>query len=176
MSCSDAAFPSQEARGQGAKSSFTHIQRKQASPEGRSLEPESLDPEYAQGMRSRSDSGVSHQKREAAKAALMKKLEDKDYGGPSLDRSRYMALRDIPIQGNPRQTEEYRRLCKEAVGDGDEPDKGRYAYLRAEGFPIVRQVFSRGPGCLWLPGTASSRGKPLYEATSLGRTERTLNG
>jgi hypothetical protein len=43
----------------------------------------------------------------------------KNYDGPTLDTSRYLTMRKSKLEGNPRQTEEYRRLCRDAVGVGD---------------------------------------------------------
>ena len=52
----------------------------------------------------------------------MKKLKKGDYSGPTLDRSRYLVLRNTAIAGNPRQTEEYRDKCC-----CQEPSSGRVA-------------------------------------------------
>ena len=57
------------------------------------------------------------------------------------------------MSGNPRQTEEYRKECREAVGVGEVPDKERYAHLGEHDFEPVRWVVSRGSGCMWLPDT-----------------------
>ena len=83
----------------------------------------------------------------------MEKLAKKDYAGPVLDRSRYLAMRNLTIKGNPRQTEEYRKMCMEAVGVGDKPDDNRYPHLSGQDFDVVRWVVSRGSGCMWLPDT-----------------------
>ncbi len=81
----------------------------------------------------------------------MRKLKSGDYSGPVLDRSRYLTLRNQTVQGNPRQTEEYRKLCREAVGVGDQPDMQRYAHLEEPDFDVIRWVVDRGSGCFWLP-------------------------
>jgi hypothetical protein len=62
-------------------------------------------------------------------------------------------MRNITLKGNPRQTEEYRKLCREAVGVGATPDMERYAHLKETDIPVIRWVVSRGSGCMWLPDT-----------------------
>eukprot|EP00973_Karenia_brevis_P025199 3475826-Karenia_brevis.AAC.1 len=64
----------------------------------------------------------------------MEKLRQGDYSGPTLDRSRYLALRNTAVEGNPRQTEAYRQQCREAVGVGEKPDMERYAHLGPDDF------------------------------------------
>eukprot|EP00973_Karenia_brevis_P081515 11300327-Karenia_brevis.AAC.1 len=64
----------------------------------------------------------------------MDKLRQGDYSGPTLDRSRYLAMRDKAVEGNPRQTEAYRQQCLEAVGVGEKPDMERYSHLGPEDF------------------------------------------
>ena len=63
-----------------------------------------------------------------------------------------MFLRNQKIHGNPRQTEEYRDRCVEAVGVGRVPDPERYAHIKSEQcFACIRFVVRRGSGCMWLP-------------------------
>ena len=81
------------------------------------------------------------------------KLTAGDYSGPILDRSRYLALRAVQVQGNPRQTEEYRESCADAVGVGDKVDWERYKHFKQEDIGVIRWVVRRGSGCMWLPDT-----------------------
>ena len=60
----------------------------------------------------------------------MRKVENGDLSGPPFPVEQYLRLRDQPIEGNPRQTEEYRKECLEAVGLGLAPDEERYGHLR----------------------------------------------
>eukprot|EP00973_Karenia_brevis_P077230 10728157-Karenia_brevis.AAC.1 len=62
------------------------------------------------------------ERKQRANEAWMEKLRQGDYSGPTLDRSRYLAMRDKAVEGNPRQTEAYRQQCMEAVGVGEKPD------------------------------------------------------
>eukprot|EP00973_Karenia_brevis_P061763 8589373-Karenia_brevis.AAC.1 len=64
----------------------------------------------------------------------MEKLRQGDYSGPTLDRSRYLAMRDKAVEGNPRQNQAYRQQCLEAVGVGEKPDMERYSHLGSEDF------------------------------------------
>ena len=73
----------------------------------------------------------------------MKKLAAKDYSGPTSARSRYLALRGTAIKDNPRQTEECRKMCREALRVGEEPDKERYSHLGEHDFDVVRWVVSK---------------------------------
>ena len=116
---------------------------------------ELLSPAYVEAKReeARAYNGIPAKRRRAAEEAWMKKLASGDYSGPTLDRSRYLTTRNNSISGNPRQTEEYRRLCREAVGVGDKPDMERYSHLGKDDFPVVQWVVSRGSGCMWLPPT-----------------------
>ena len=59
----------------------------------------------------------------------MDKLKAGDYSGPTMDESRYLRLRDEPVVGNPRQSEEYQKKCLEAVGVGETLDRERYKHL-----------------------------------------------
>ena len=118
------------------KNTLTYTQKKYmerregADVASQSLKPERLDPEYVENMRkSFSGKGPPPDVVEEARAAWRQKLQDGDYAGPVLDESRYLALRGTVVEGNPRQTEEYRKLCCEAVGVGAQPDKERYAIL-----------------------------------------------
>ena len=127
-------LPEEQSSGKPANS-FTYSQRKkmkmreEEQPRGGSLRPESLDPVYVEGMRAQQvQGGVSKNERAAANQSWMKKLKGGDYSGPTLDKTRYLNLRDTPIVGNPRQTEEYRKMCREAVGMGDIPDPARYSH------------------------------------------------
>ena len=70
-----------------------------------------------------------------------------------MDATRYLSLRDEVVKGNPRQTEEYRDRCCEAVGVGKVPDRERYKHLKAEDFDVIRFVVRRGSACMWLPDT-----------------------
>ena len=62
-------------------------------------------------------------------------------------------MRNTTVEGNPRQTEEYKKLCRDAVGVGDTPDPERYAHLKPKDLDVIRWVVSRGSGCMWLPDT-----------------------
>ena len=89
--------------------------QEQEQSSGMNLKPENLDPAYAEEMRAeQSRNGISAKRRKEAKEAWMEKLEKGDYSGPTQDKSRYLTMRNTTIEGNPRQTEEYRRLCREA--------------------------------------------------------------
>ena len=91
--------------------------REKELPEGLSLKSETLNPAYAAGIRAKQQSnGVSVKKQAAAGDAWMAKLEKGDYSGPTLDRSRYLSMRNSTVDGNPRRSEEYRQMCIEAVG------------------------------------------------------------
>ena len=124
---------------------------------GSSLEPDVLDPDYASGLKSKSRKDVAQyvakSDAEVAHRGWMEKLRRQDYSGPTLDRSRYLALRHNAVEGNPRQTDEYRKMCCDAVGVGAKPDKERYAHLQEADFDPIRWVVSRGSGCMWLPDT-----------------------
>ena len=137
---------------------FTAAQRKRMAGKGevgpaaaKSLKSENLDPKYADRMRMESEGGVSSSRREAARDAWMRKLEEENYSGPTLDRTRYLALRHCDVQGNPRQTAEYGKMCCEAVGVGDKPDWERYGHLQEADIDPIRWVVARGSGCMWLP-------------------------
>ena len=128
--------------------------REKEQPKGASLIPESLNPAFAASMRAKQmHCGVPAKKQAAAEAAWMAKLEKGDYSGPTLDRSRYLCMRNSTIERNPRQTEAYRQMCREAVGVGDIPDQERYSHLDESDFGVIRWVVSRGSGCMWLPDT-----------------------
>eukprot|EP00973_Karenia_brevis_P017592 2413758-Karenia_brevis.AAC.1 len=77
------------------------------------LKSETLDPAYADKLR-QGHANVSAERKKQANEAWMEKLRQGDYSGPTLDRSRYLALRDKAVEGNPRQTEAYRQQCLEA--------------------------------------------------------------
>jgi hypothetical protein len=148
---------------------FTYGQRKtmqrkeKTQREDSNLKSETLDPAYAEAMRKgQSYNGVPARRREAAKKAWMKKLEDEDYSGPTLDRSRYLTMRNAIIDGNPRQTEDYRKMCREAVGVGSKPDMERYSHLEKDDFDVIRWVVSRGSGCMWLPDTPRTTVKGFH--------------
>ncbi|MDP7560802.1 MAG: hypothetical protein QF745_09705, partial [Planctomycetota bacterium] len=121
-------------------------------PERRTVQKKfrTLDPEFAEELREPYQS-VKKQERKQAEQAWMKKLKSEDYSGPVLDRSRYLTLRNQEVLGNPRQTAEYRKLCREAVGVGPQPDMQRYAHLEKPDFDVIRWVVDRGSGCFWLP-------------------------
>jgi hypothetical protein len=146
--------------GNHSANSFTYSQKKkmksreQAQSESPNLKSERLDPAFMENLRAGQErDGVSWKRKDAAQKAWMKKLVEGDFSGPTLDRSRYLTLRNQVIAGNPRQTEEYRKLCREAVGVGDKPDMERYAHLHTNDFDVIRWVVSRGSGCMWLPDT-----------------------
>ncbi len=83
----------------------------------------------------------------------MRKLREGNYEGPTLDSTRYLNLRNETVKGNPRQTDEYQKLCREAVGLGSEPNREKYAHLTDADLEVFRWVVSRGSGCMWLPDT-----------------------
>ena len=115
--------------------------------------PGRVDPELASKLRTASESNAKSNKKAASSAAWMAKLKAGDYEGPTLDRSRYLALRNTEVKGNPRQTNEYRQKCLEAVGVGEKPDWERYKHLKEEDLDVIRWVVRRGSGCMWLPDT-----------------------
>jgi hypothetical protein len=94
-------------------------------------EPETLNQEYAEALREKQSAvrqtGSAVKKR--AETQWLAKLRRQDYEGPVLDTSRYLQLRGQEIVGNPRQTEEYRKMCQESVDVGEKPDVERYAHL-----------------------------------------------
>ncbi len=128
-------------------------QKVAADPEPTPKDPSNiLDPHFADRLRRKTaDTSVSARRKKAAADAWMKKLDEGDYAGPSLDRSRYLTLRNEAVKGNPRQTPEYRKMCCEAVGVGITPDKERYGHLQDADFDCIRWVVNRGSGCMWLP-------------------------
>ena len=117
------------------------------------IAPEVLDPAYAEKRRKATDEcSPGEEVTAAARQAWMDNLRMGDYSGPVLDASRYLSMRNRPIEGNRRQTEEYRQKCCDAVGIGAEPDKDRYKHLtRAQDFDVLRWVVRRSSGCMWLP-------------------------
>ena len=156
--------------------------KEEVQPE-RSMKSDILDPSYAENLRRKqAEYGVPAGKREAAEKAWMDKLASGDYEGPTLDRSRYLTMRNKDIVGNPRQTEEYRRLCKEAVGVGETADATRYGHLEKADMDVIRWVVARGSGCMWLPDSARTTEKRLRhrkglpsEVSSSVSTEPILN-
>ena len=126
---------------------------KRESGEEIDLKPKPLDPEHMQGVRGKLKGVVCPERRKIANESWMRKLRQGDYEGPVLDRTRYLALRDVKIEGNPRQTEEYRARCREAVGVGEVIDEERYKHLKEPDFAVIRWTVSRGSGCMWLPDT-----------------------
>jgi hypothetical protein len=104
----------------------------------------------------------------------MKKLRAGDYAGPTLDRSRYLCMRNSTIEGNPRQTKEYQKMCADAVGVGEVPDLERYGHLKESDFPVIRWVVERGSGCMWLPDTPRTTVKGfLHRLVTRGPPVRT---
>jgi hypothetical protein len=63
----------------------------------------------------------------------MKKLAMKDMSGPEYPVVQYLQLRDRRVDGNLRQTPEYREKCLQAVGLGAEVDMARYGHLQLRG-------------------------------------------
>ena len=115
--------------------------KERQQPEGQSLSLRTLDPAFVEELRiKQSEALVSRARLKLANDAWMEKLSKGDYSGPSLDRSQYLALRNTVIEGNPRQTEEYRRLCREAVGVGEKPDMDRYLHLKEADLDVIRWV------------------------------------
>ena len=101
----------------------------------------------------------------AEKDKWLQRLEAGDESGPAFPEDRYLSLRGIKIEGNPRQTEEYRQKCVNAVGLGETVDMDRYGHLKEKGdfdqnIEVLRWVVRRGSGCFWLPDSerASVRG------------------
>ena len=68
---------------------------------------------------------------------LQKKWSEKlaagDASGPDFPVAQYLQLRDARVEGNPRQTPEYRDRCLQAVGRGPEVDLARYGHLQKQG-------------------------------------------
>eukprot|EP00973_Karenia_brevis_P066282 9212248-Karenia_brevis.AAC.1 len=77
---------------------------------------EFLDPDYADNLKQGNLANISAEKKRKANEAWMEKLRQGEYSEPTLDRSRYLALREKAVEGNPRHTEAYRQQCREAVG------------------------------------------------------------
>ena len=100
-----------------------------------------------------SEAQISPERQKAANDARMQRLAAGDYSGPTLDRSRYLVMRKVVIEGNPRQTEEYHRLCREAIGVGEEPNMERCSHLKEADLGVIHWVVSQGSGCMWLPDT-----------------------
>ena len=91
----------------------------------------------------------------------MQKLADKDMSGPEFPIEQYLQLRDARVEGNPRQTEDYKQKCLAAVGLGEVVDESRYGHLRHQGnfatnVAALRWTVSRGTGCFWLPHSPRS--------------------
>ena len=102
---------------------------------------ETLDPEFVEKLRNqRPKTTASKERKMIAAKRWMEKLASGDYSGPTLDSSRYLQMRNKEVVGNPRQTDEYREKCKEAVGIGEKPDQSRYPHLREVDFPVIRWV------------------------------------
>ena len=91
----------------------------------------------------------------------MKKLAMEDRSGPEFPVGQYLQLRDKRVDGNPRQTSEYREKCLQAVGLGAEVDMARYGHLQLRGdfgdnVSALRWVVRRGTGCFWVPDSPRS--------------------
>ena len=104
-----AALPLPLSKGDQAANTFTYSQKKKLKtkekvlPEGVNLKSEVLDPAYADKLRTgRAEFGISAKRRKVAEDAWMRKLTEGDYSGPTLDRSRYLVMRNATIEGNPR--------------------------------------------------------------------------
>ena len=110
------------------------------------LRPDILNPEYMEELRQRQleTGSVSEAAIKKVHRKWMRKLRNGDYAGPELDSTRYLSLRDTVVQGNPRQTEEYRKMCRDAVGVGEVPDMKRYGHLSKHDLELLRWVVSRG--------------------------------
>ena len=80
--------------------------RERNQPEGANYQSETLDPCFVSELRAEQEKGVPPARREVAHAEWMEKLKRGVYSRPRLDRSRYLALRNTEVKGNPRQTEE----------------------------------------------------------------------
>ena len=63
----------------------------------------------------------------------MERLAAEDMSGPDFPVAQYLQLRDVRVEGNPRQMPEYRERCLLAVGLGPEVDLARYGHLRLRG-------------------------------------------
>eukprot|EP00973_Karenia_brevis_P038846 5362655-Karenia_brevis.AAC.1 len=61
------------------------------------LRSETLDPAYADKLR-REHANVSAERKRKANEAWMEKLRQGEYPGPTLDRSKYLALRDKAVE------------------------------------------------------------------------------
>ena len=147
--------------------SLTYAQRnklknKQVEQTSPNLRSETLDPAFAEEMRGNGEALVDEKRKAESDKAWMRKLSAGDYDGPPLDRSRYLLMRNEPVRGNPRQTEEYRKACREAVGVGEKPDTERYPHLKEPDVDVIRWVVSRGSGCMWLPDTPRTTVKGFH--------------
>ena len=70
------------------------------------LTPDRLDPTYAEELRARHEPRfIPEEDIARARERWMERLRSGDYGGPELDVTRYLSLRNKPVIGNPRQTE-----------------------------------------------------------------------
>ena len=87
------------------------LRNREAQYQNAALQPGVLDSKLAESVRERlgTQGQVSQEQKSAAQRAWMAKLRNGDYSGPTLDVSRYLAMRNQEIKGNPRQTEEYRK-------------------------------------------------------------------
>ena len=99
--------------------------------------------------------------KEQSRIRWFQRLDDGDLSGPPFPVKQYLPLKGHVVDGNPRQTEEYRDQCLQAVGLGEEPDESRYGHLRADGdyqqnVELLRIAVRRGTGCFWLPGSERS--------------------
>jgi len=88
----------------------------------------------------------------------MDKLSGGDLSGPVFPVSQYLELRGEKIEGNPRQSDEYRDRVMEEVGLGSSFDEERYAHLKEAGdweknLDLIRWAVGRASGCSWLPGS-----------------------
>ena len=96
---------------------------------------------YADKLRAATHHNGADKKRgRATEDGWMKKLHEGDYSGPTLDRSRYLNLRGESVKGNPRQTDEYQKMCQAAVGVGEEYDQKRYSHLQPADIGVIRWV------------------------------------
>ena len=81
-----------------AQNTFTFAQKRKLEnkeAEGNfTYTPQTLTPEFADDMRVSSDERISSAQKERAASDWMRKLKKGDYSGPTLDRSRYLNLRN----------------------------------------------------------------------------------
>ena len=115
----EAGLQTEQSSGGRAVNTFNYSQRKKmknreiVQEEEKSYKSELLSPEFMEEVRKNTgESGTLEQKterekrRKIAAKAWLRALDQGDYGGPELDTTRYLSLRDAKVQGNRRQSDD----------------------------------------------------------------------